>query len=344
MSIQTILFDKETWNQKRARAWLKGHGAKAPKVDARGAYYRYRQAPPFHFKKGSFRTKEIDPDLNIKAVVACPQEGRSNPMPTLLAINPKKKKPRKARPKKKATSKKGPKPMAKKKGKKKGSKKGRKNPSFGGAASYARNKIAGIDFKHAFKTAIPMLFGAIAGKFTAKRFAEGGAELEDWTWKNYLLCIAGGAGAAIASRALLKLPNTTTQNVFMGAAFIVAYKIFTLELAPKNSTLSEWFGGFGEEGATPSPAALPDYARDITESYGQIWEGGETDYVQGADGYYRPIDESHRLPETAGYGDVVVPAGPTMGDVIVPAGPTMGEAPDPGTMAAKISREFQSAY
>lgn len=263
-------------------------------------------------------------------------------MPTLLALNP-----RGARKPKKGTTKKKGSVMATKKGKKgKHPKRRRHNPSakyFAKKAySHARAKLAGIDIKSALKVTIPMLLGAISGKFFAKRFTTGGGELENWGWKNYLLCLGGGGAAAIASRVIFRLSDQTTQQVFLGAAFLTAYKLFTLELAPKNTTLSEWFGGY--QGIGQDPNLLPDYAQDVNE-VGQIWEGGEESYAKGIDGYYRPLDESHRLPETAGYGDVVVDAEPQMGDVVVDAEPQMGQVDEgPSDMAQRIAKQFRLAY
>lgn len=345
MGIQSVLFDRSTWTPSQAKKWLNRYKAKTTlDIPKTGGYIRARQSPPTKFKKGSFRTVPVTSakESGIKFVYACPKHPltRGNPMPTLLALNP-----RGARKQKKqASKKKGPK-MATKKHHKKGKKshhKKRHNPSakYYAKRAYhaARTRLAGIDFKSALKVTIPMLLGAITGKFFAKRFTTGGGELENWGWKNYLLCLGGGGVAAVVSRVIFRLSDQTTQQVFLGAAFLTAYKLFTLELAPKNTTLSEWFGGYQGLGQNN---ALPDYAQDMTE-VGQIWEGGQESYAKGIDGYYRPLDESHRLPEVAGYGDDVVPASGRMGDVVVAAGSRMGD--DAGDMASRIAKEFQMAY
>jgi len=72
MRIQTYLFDRAKWTVAKARAWLKSHGAKVPKVDSTDQYHRFRQEPTSHFEKGSFRTKALGKHTGIKTVVACP--------------------------------------------------------------------------------------------------------------------------------------------------------------------------------------------------------------------------------------------------------------------------------
>lgn len=203
---------------------------------------------------------------------------------------------------------------------------------------YAQGTLGGVNIMGAVKNSLPLLLGAVAAKFAAKRFAEGGGEMDDWNWKNYLLALAGGMVAAIGTSAILKGRGNLAQKIFEGSILIVGYKIFTTELAPKNATLSSWFSGMGQ---------LPE-----GNEYGQIWQGDETDYVQGYDGFYRPIDESHRLPATAGFGEIV-PATATMGyfgDEIVPASGSMGQEEEEAVIATakpistSISKEFENAY
>jgi len=324
LDVQSWLFDARKWNRTKARLWLKRHGQKTPKADETDNYVRYRQKIPAHFKKGSFRTIAVDERKGIKAVVACPRSGRSNPMPTILALNPKpkRKKPAKKRSTKKQSQAKGKQPMAKKK--KRGGKKKRRNPSGGG---FARSTIGGVHFMNAVKDSIPMLFGAVAAKFAAKRFADGGGEMEDWTWKNYLLAVAGGLVGAIAVSAVIKGRGNIAQKVFQGALVLIVYKIWTLEIAPKNATLESWFGEYPEG-----------------NEYGQIWQGDETDYMTGGDGFWRPVDETHRLPSAAGFGQVVPYAPGAMGDDIVAPGPVMGQDVAMAPASSDISQEFVRAY
>jgi len=166
---------------------------------------------------------------------------------------------------------------------------------------YAKGTFAGIRIGDAAKATIPLLFGAVAAKFTAKKFAEGGAEADNWTWKNYLLCLLGGFVAAAGTSSILK-SRKSAQKVMEGAFLLAAYKFFTNELAPKSPTLEAWFGADDE---------FDPYA-----GYGDIWQGGETDYIQGVDGAWRPVDESHRLPQVAAYGDSLQRPSARFGDVV----------------------------
>jgi hypothetical protein len=57
----------------RAKRMVKKAGFKSRKVDETANFYRFRQAPPSQFKKGSFRTVDIGRKGFIKAVVAKPK-------------------------------------------------------------------------------------------------------------------------------------------------------------------------------------------------------------------------------------------------------------------------------
>jgi hypothetical protein len=43
---QSFLFPKEEWTLTTARRWLKAHGKKYGKVDAKAQHYRFRQFDP----------------------------------------------------------------------------------------------------------------------------------------------------------------------------------------------------------------------------------------------------------------------------------------------------------
>lgn len=248
-------------------------------------------------------------------------------MPQIIALNPKRKKKKAkkakkkalkktkqskpaARPAKKITTKGATMPRGKKKGRKRGKKKRRANPSkVKYVTRYATQTIAGIRMWSAAKSVIPMLLGAASAKFAAKRFTEGGAEGDNWTWKNYLFGLLGGTVAAIGTSALLKRTNAA-QKVFEGALLLTAYKFLTNEVAPQNPTLEAWFGE--DEDIDPYEGVGQEY-----EEYGDIWRGEETDYVQGFDGGWRPVDESHRLPAGDEYGDITVRPDSRYGDVMV---------------------------
>ena len=213
--------------------------------------------------------------------------------------------------------------MAKRK--KKNRRKRRRNPRANTVVRYRNNNIGGINFGNVLKSTVAMGFGALAGKFTAKRFAEGGGDKENWNWKNYLLCLGGGFIAAQFTRVFLK-STSKANDVMKGSAVLAFYKFMIDEIAPKSESLNTWFGedldpygDYGEYGESFNPYA------DGYEGYGDIYQGGETDWVQGMDGAWRPIDESHRLPEQSGYGDVLAPESARYGDVLAPADSRYGD-------------------
>lgn len=46
MTIQSVIFDRSKYSQKRAQAWLRRHEFKRFSVDIKPKTYRYRQAEP----------------------------------------------------------------------------------------------------------------------------------------------------------------------------------------------------------------------------------------------------------------------------------------------------------
>lgn len=81
--VQSLLFDKSKWTPAGARKWLADHGYKVPAVDTTADYHRFRQFPPFQYKKGTFRTIQFGAARNgIKAVIAVPRQNKSNANPT----------------------------------------------------------------------------------------------------------------------------------------------------------------------------------------------------------------------------------------------------------------------
>ena len=150
---------------------------------------------------------------------------------------------------------------------------------------------------------IPLLVGALAAKFAAKKFADGGEDDSNWTWKNYGFALLGGFVVSLAAGAIFKSKKGVAQKVMEGAFMLTAYKVFINEIAAKNDSLDTWFGD--------------DPMVDLPElSSGDIVD---EEYVYG-DGGYLPINESHRLPMV---GDAVVPVDPSLGQ-LVPVNPTMG--------------------
>jgi hypothetical protein len=88
--VQSVLFLRTKWTPAVAAKWLSAHGYKTPAVDTTAEYHRYRQSPPFNFKKGTFRTITLGATARgIKAVIAVP---RANP-PKKRKTNPSKKSP-----------------------------------------------------------------------------------------------------------------------------------------------------------------------------------------------------------------------------------------------------------
>lgn len=171
--------------------------------------------------------------------------------------------------------------------------------------------IAGVNVWGALQSALPMMIGALAGKFAAKKFADGGAEGEDWTWKNYGLALAGGMGAAVATSAIFKGRPGTAQKVAEGALMLVLYKIATGEIAPQNETLSSWFGEDDE--LAPEYQGVGALVQQVNPQMGDAadFPDGET-YIRGNDGRWLPADDSHRI--ALGMGDELVhQVNPTMG-------------------------------
>lgn len=195
------------------------------------------------------------------------------------------------------------------------------------AKSYGKSLVLGVNMPDALRSTIPLLLGALAAKFTAKKFSDGGAEADNWTWKNYAFGLLGTLIAAFATQAIFKARTGTATKVMEGGLILVAYKLFTNEIAPQNTTLQTWFG---ENEAMPEFEGYANYGAEMGPQDfrpGDIWQGDLSDYVMGEDGYWRPIDEGHRSVEGLGQ-DTIRPSGGTMGrlgDVLRPAGATMGE-------------------
>jgi hypothetical protein len=69
--IQSIIFDRALWTITKAKAWLKRHNRKSPKPDVTKNFYRFRQEPPSHFVKTTFRTIPMGRN-GIEAIIAIP--------------------------------------------------------------------------------------------------------------------------------------------------------------------------------------------------------------------------------------------------------------------------------
>ncbi len=216
----------------------------------------------------------------------------------------------------------------------------RKNPTKRRAvANYAKSTIGGVNIQGALKSTVPLLLGALAAKFAAKKFSDGAGEGEDWTWKSYGLAALGGLVAAVGTSAIFKTNRNTSQKVLEGALLLIGYKIFINEIASQNETMNQWFSGYSAYGQADEFGQDFDPYAGYDEGVGNgglgdVWQGDEADYVQGTDGHWRPVDESHRVN---GLSDGIQPAGGGMGSLL-PAGGNMGDDIE------EFSKEFENAY
>jgi len=304
-------------------------------------------------------------------------------MGMIMAVNPTKKKPARSGKKSGTKAKKG-KAMAKrkrnalgqfvKKGrsttkKKTTTKKKRRNPvaktKTKTITRYAKSTVAGVNVGGALRNTVPLLAGALAAKFCAKKFTDDdGSESANWTWKNYALGLLGGFAAALIASVLLKAKGTTSQRLFEGALMLVAYKIFINEIASQNDSMKEWFGGY-DAGYFDNPAAMgpaqqfagPEESFDPYAGgaiSGAIIQGEEDDYVQGMDGQWRPVSESHRDVQGMSADEMLTRPTATMGayestERLRRPSQTMGDFEEgpgmtTGTSGTQVANMFAKAY
>lgn len=69
MEVQSIIFDAERWSDKAARAWLREHGFRAPKLHRTRHTFRFRQHSPGDFVRGTYRTVSFGAGSGIQAVM-----------------------------------------------------------------------------------------------------------------------------------------------------------------------------------------------------------------------------------------------------------------------------------
>lgn len=255
-------------------------------------------------------------------------------MPLITAINPRKK--TRATGKKKGPKKEmaKTKALAKRKRRKSTPKtiikyRTRKNPSktrrlARRAGAYGKQTLLGVNVQGAIKSTVPLLLGALACKFAAKKFADGGADGENWTWKNYAFGLVGGFVVAFGCQAVFKTKAGTTQKILEGALLLIGYKLFVNELAPTNDSLETWFGGDDDDAS--------EYLPEMTgwEGMGDIYQDGEVDYIQGEDGAWRPMDDDHRMPGGMGSTEQLEPPTAEMGftEQLEPPTREMGDSED----------------
>jgi hypothetical protein len=235
----------------------------------------------------------------------------------IVAINPSAKR---------GGKKKGKKPMAGKKTKKK--KETKKNPSVRSAARAvgrrSKERFLGMNLKGALCSAPPRAIGMFAAKWGAKKFpgVSGGSDREDWAFSNYL---AGGATGFLAGFLAENFKKGAGQKVLEGAIDLLVYKMIQNEVIPKNEFLTEQFGDdemvlLGEDG---EPIVMLG-EEEAEEGDLLLGENGEV-YMMGADGYTRPIDESHRLIATE-LAQRALNARPAMGGALARPTPALGGA------------------
>jgi hypothetical protein len=183
-----------------------------------------------------------------------------------------------------------------------------------------------VNIPGALKNALPMFLGALAGKAAAKKFADGGAETDNWTWANYLWCLGGGLIAALGTSAIFKGGRATSQRIFEGALLLTGYKFFTNDVAPRNSTLESWFG----QDDAREAALIESAARAIdpySGIFGEITEAPEGDF-QMLGQHYVPASAmgQHYVPASV-LGQAVTPATSRLGQIIEPATARLGQDP-----------------
>jgi len=317
--IQTYLFDREKWTPGQAISWLRKKDGKTPKTVVKEDYLHYRQKPPFLFKKGSFRTITLSKNKGIKAVIGKPRNP-GNPSPA--------KKIQKKRPGESG----GKKEMAAKKKKKK-TKSGGSAPKTIVKYRQKSTTLGGINISNVAKDIFPAWIGMMIVKFTVTKFVDGGEDqTTDWSWKNYLIGLAGIFGAALLSAAVFKGRGRIAQNLLLGGLLLLAYKLFMNEIVYKFSWMTNWFGQ--EEDIYPEMSGQTD--DEIEE--GDLYQDQDQTYAYGQDLRYRPVNEMHRAPAVApqvSMGYDIEPRDPTFGVDIEPRDPTFGKT---------LEQRYKAAY
>ena len=66
LAVQSVWFDRNRWNLRNAKNWIKKNNYKNTKVDVTKNQIRFRQKSPKHFIKSTYRTKKIgDGSINL---------------------------------------------------------------------------------------------------------------------------------------------------------------------------------------------------------------------------------------------------------------------------------------
>jgi len=181
------------------------------------------------------------------------------------------------------------------------------------AKGRAKLSFAGLHIGEAAKTGMFAAIGILAAQASAKKFADSGGVADNWTWKNYLLALAGSGVVAFAVSALTGGRTKAPQAILAGGFAYTGWKLFQSEVVQGNPKLEEYFGeeptvdgvGFGAD------ELHPDYQGYGTPQQGDLWQGDDgSSYVMGEQGWL-PTDESHRI------GDDIAQVNPRMGEDLV---------------------------
>lgn len=186
----------------------------------------------------------------------------------------------------------------------------RRNPTT--RRRVARRATSGLSFKKALKNVVALDIGMFSAKFAAKLWGADATEIDPNSW-DAMSYIKAGAGAVGAGFLANMIKPGLGQKVMEGGLAFTMFKALENEVIAGNATASKWLGeddayvydGIGAE--DPNVLVLDDE---------------ETPYMQGANGEYLPLDESHRmLPEIQydGVGDILAPPG-RLGDILTPPG------------------------
>lgn len=69
MTVQSVIIPKSKFTEKQANSWIKKNNysdkGKRIKNYKTTEFYRFRQRPPSHFKKDSFKTKKLKNGVGI---------------------------------------------------------------------------------------------------------------------------------------------------------------------------------------------------------------------------------------------------------------------------------------
>ena len=191
--------------------------------------------------------------------------------------------------------------MAKKSTKKR--KAPRRNPSRRrrAVASKVRSSVAGLNFKTAIKNVPLGVIGMFVTKWAAKRGTPDALESDPSTWGG-MTYLKGGLGAVGGAWAANMIKPGSGQKVLEGGLLFLAYKAAQNHIVPKNSFLTEQFGG---------PSYKPGDVE--TNSAGEpfiLGQDGQTWIPLGEDQTWEMMgQDALEVPGRLGLGDVIEPAG-----------------------------------